>query len=318
MKGAVAGRIYDIQRFSIHDGPGIRTEVFLKGCPLRCIWCHSPESQAFAKEIGWFETRCIGVAACGRCLAVCPNDALRSGRLIDAAVHKAEIRLVDRDMSLCRHCGACAEQCPAQALSFLGRDVTVEEVMQVIEKDRPLYRRSGGGVTVSGGEPLSQPVFLTALLEACKENGLHTCLDTTGYARWDVCRAVVPFVDLVLLDLKHMDSLRSVELVGVPNELILENARKIAAEGLALQIRTPIIPGLNDSEANIRATAEFCLELGSAVKIVQILPYHRLGTAKYERLQKKYQAAHVLPPSDEHMESIKLLLESYGLKVRIH
>jgi pyruvate formate lyase activating enzyme len=318
MNNLAIGRIYDIQRFSIHDGPGIRTEVFLKGCPLRCLWCHSPESQSFARQVGWFETRCIGADACGRCLDVCPEGALKKGRVVDSAIHKAEIQLIDRDLALCSHCGKCAEVCPAQALAFIGRDVSVDEVMEVIEKDRRFYRRSGGGVTVSGGEPLAQPGFLMALLRACKDRGLHTCLDTTGYAPWEVLKPVLPLIDLVLLDIKHMDSRLLMKLVGVPSKPILENARKIATAGGTLQIRIPIIPGLNDSEANIRATSEFCIELGAAVSIVQILPYHRLGTAKYERLQREYQLADILPPSDEHMEAIKDLIESYNLKVRIH
>jgi pyruvate formate lyase activating enzyme len=317
MGKVVSGRIYDIQRFSVHDGPGIRTEVFLKGCPLRCLWCHSPESQSFHIEVGWFEVRCIGVEVCGRCLEACPNEALAKGRVVESAVHKREVGLVNRDMSLCSHCGTCVEVCPASAFVFLGRDVTVDEVMHVVEQDRPFYRRSGGGVTISGGEPLGQPSFLRALLLACRERKLHTCLDTTGFARWEVLKDLLPLIDLVLLDIKHMDSTESVALVGVPNDLTLENARKIAAEGTALQVRIPVIPGLNDSDQNIQATSEFCVELGSSLKIVQILPYHRLGTAKYERLQKEYSLKDLLPPDDARMESIRTMIESYGLRVRI-
>ena len=199
-----------------------------------------------------------------------------------------------------------------------GTDMTVDEVMKRINKDRLFYRKSGGGVTVSGGEPLMQYKFTKRLFQKCKNDGFHTCLDTTGYARWEHLKEIIPYVDLVLYDIKHMDTKQSRVLTGVPNELILKNAQKIAGEGVALQIRVPIIPGFNDSEKNLRATSEFCIELESAVEMVQILPYHNLGAVKYERLQKKYKMKSVEPPSDAHMDSCKKLMESYGLKVQIH
>jgi pyruvate formate lyase activating enzyme len=318
MDNKLTGRIYDIQKFSVHDGPGIRTEVFLMGCPLKCLWCHSPESQSINKQLGWFEIRCIGVKNCGRCIEACPTGALKKGEVKYLPVQKSEVELIDIDRNNCTICGKCAEVCTSQALSIVGRDVTLEEVMAIIEKDRAFYRKSGGGVTISGGEALVQHEFTLALLKECKSRGLHTCLDTTGYAKWDICKEILPYVDLFLYDLKHMNSEKHRELTGVPNELILENARKMAAEKAAFQMRIPIIPGLTDSGENLRTASAFCLELGSSVQVIQILPYHRLGIAKYERLHKKYELEEITPPSDQHMESCKSIIESYGLNVKTH
>jgi pyruvate formate lyase activating enzyme len=318
MDNKLTGRIYDIQKFSVHDGPGIRTEIFLMGCPLKCLWCHSPESQSINKQLGWFEIRCIGVKKCGRCIEACTAGALKKGEVKYLEVQKSEVELINIDRNICTICGKCAEVCTSQALTIVGRDYTIEEVMTIIEKDRAFYRKSGGGVTISGGEALVQHEFTLALLKECKDRELHTCLDTTGYAKWDICKTVLPYVDLFLYDLKHMNSGKHRELTGVPNELILENARKMAAEKASFQIRIPIIPGLTDSEENLRATSEFCLELGSSVQVIQILPYHRLGIAKYERLHKKYGLEEITPPSDEYMESCKGIIESYGLNVIIH
>jgi pyruvate formate lyase activating enzyme len=233
-------------------------------------------------------------------------------------LEKTEIQVVELDRALCDNCGKCTEVCPADALAMCGVDMTIDEVMARIDKDRRFYRKSGGGVTISGGEPMMQHRFTAALLRECRHQDLHTCLDTTGYAEWEYYQDVLNYLDLVLYDIKHMDSEQSKILTGVPNELILENARKLAAEGVSLQIRIPVIPGYNDSEENLRETSEFCRGLGEAVNQIQILPYHRLGLVKYQRLQRKYELESLLPPSPEYMESIKDLIESYGLKVQIH
>ena len=318
MNKGLIGKVFDIQGFTVNDGPGIRTEIFLKGCPLRCLWCHSPESQASYSQVAWYEIRCIGIETCGKCLEVCPKDAIKKGKVIYTKTEKMEIQVIDLKREACDNCGKCAEICPADALAMAGTDMTIDEIMKRIDKDRPFYRKSGGGVTLSGGEPILQYRFAKALLQECKSKGLHTCLDTSGYAKWEYYKDIIQYMDLVLYDIKHMDTEQSRVLTGVPNELILENARRMATGGVALQIRIPIIPGFNDSEQNLRATSEFCLELGSAVKMVQILPYHRLGIVKYERLQIKYEMESVEPPSSEHIDYCKKLIESYGLKVQVH
>jgi pyruvate formate lyase activating enzyme len=318
MNNGLVGKVFDIQGFTVNDGPGIRTEIFLKGCPLRCLWCHSPESQAPYSQVAWYEIRCIGVENCGKCLEICPKGALKKGKKIYSKTQKANIQIIDLNREACDNCGKCTEICPADALAIAGTDMTIDEIMKRIDKDRPFYRKSGGGVTISGGEPMLQYRFTKALLQECKSKGLHTCLDTSGYAKWEYYKDIIKYVDLVLYDIKHMDTEQSRVLTGVPNELILKNARKMAAEGTALQIRIPIVPGYNDSEENLRATSEFCLELGPAVKLVQILPYHRLGAVKYKRLQRKYKLESVEPPSSEHMDYCKRLIESYGLHVQIH
>lgn len=311
------GKIFDIQRYMVHDGPGIRTGVFLKGCPLRCLWCHSPESQALEDEIAWFEIKCIGLANCGRCLQVCPTGALTKGPKIFSKFEKKEIQVIDFNRNKCNKCGLCTQVCPSKALYLTGKDISVDEIMEIIEKDRLFYRRSNGGVTVSGGEPMVQYKFVKELLKECKRRRLHVCLDTSGYAKWEHYEEVLEYVDLVLYDLKHMDTLQSQRLIGAPNELILENAKKMAKAGVAMQIRIPVIPGYNDSEENIRATGQFCSSLGSAVKLVQLLPYHRLGASKYVRLGKKYALEDLKPPSREHMNLCKEIIESYGLEVII-
>ncbi|OPZ73764.1 MAG: Benzylsuccinate synthase activating enzyme [Firmicutes bacterium ADurb.Bin456] len=315
MKNVQTGKIIDIQRYTVHDGPGIRTEVFLKGCPLRCLWCHSPDSQSLEDEIAWFEIKCIGTDSCGKCLEVCPAGALTKGRRLYSKFEKREIQVIELNRDACNNCGRCALVCWPKALYLTGRDMSLSEIMKIIDRDKLYYRKSGGGVTISGGEPMVQYKFVKALLKQCKARGLHVCLDTCGYAQWDHYREVLEYVDLVLYDLKHMDTLQSRRLTGVPNQLILENARRMAAGGVPMQIRVPIIPGYNDSEENIRATGAFCAGLGPSVSQVQILPYHRLGSAKYERLGKKYLLEDLKPPSQEQMEKCREILESCGLKV---
>ena len=318
MADQLSGRVFDIQRFTVNDGPGIRTEIFLKGCPLSCLWCHSPESQAFAPELAWYEFRCIGLHACGQCLSACPSAALAPGPTVYSETEQTDLQVVRILREHCDGCGRCVAACPARALAMAGVDRTVAELMTIIVRDQAYYQKSGGGVTLSGGEPMGQHRFSAALLGACRERGLHPCLDTTGHAPWSHYELVLPHVDLVLLDIKHMDPERSCRIVGVPNALILENARRMASAGVALQIRIPIIPGYNDAKENLCRTAEFCCDLGVAVRQVQILPYHRLGMAKYERLQRPYPLPDVLPPTDAHMEKYKQLIASYGLEVIVH
>lgn len=312
------GRLYDIQGFSVQDGPGIRTTAFLKGCPLRCPWCHSPESQAFYKQLSWMSMRCLGLDACkSRCMNACPKGAIEEGPLKTDVQTGAQLRTVHVKRDLCDNCGACADKCYAEALTMCGKDYTSEELVNRLLQDKNFFENSGGGVTISGGEPLCQIDFVVEVLQGLKANGIHTALDTTGFAPWETLARTMPYVDLYLYDLKHMDSAKHKATVGVPNEQIKENVKKLAENGKKLQIRIPTIPRFNDDEENIRATAEFCTTLGDAVEVIQLLPYHNMGVMKYLRISdgKPLEAT---PPSDEKMEHLRDIMASYGLNVTIH
>ncbi len=313
----LTGKLYDIQGFSVQDGPGIRTTVFLKGCPLRCPWCHSPESQAFPTELNWMRVRCLGLDACGACLTACPKGAISAGEeTTDAA--GAPIRYPDVDKRLCDDCGACAAACRAAALYMCGTDTPVDEVMRRLKRDQPFFEESGGGVTVSGGECLCQSAFTLELLKQCKAAGIHTAVDTTGYVKWEVLEQTLPYTDLFLYDLKCMDSALHEQVIGVPNELILENCQKLAARGARLQIRIPTIPLFNDSKAHFDQYGAFLQPLKDAIEVVQLLPYHKLGISKHERLLKKEKIFVAEPPSDALMEERAEQLRAYGLPVQIH
>jgi pyruvate formate lyase activating enzyme len=313
----LTGKFYDIQGFSVHDGPGIRLTLFMKGCPLRCPWCHSPESQEFQTELNWLNIRCLGIDDCGLCLGVCPRDAITKGPVAqNAAGEDIVYPLVDK--TKCNDCGLCAEACNAQALYMCGTDRTIEEVMHRLLRDKPFFEESGGGVTVSGGECLCQPEFTRELLKQCKENGIHTAVDTTGFVKWETIASVLPYTDLFLYDLKCMDSSLHKQATGVPNELILENIKKIAAAGGRLWVRIPVIPLFNDSSGHFDNYGNFLSEIKDAVDLVQLLPYHKMGVSKYSRLLRNEKVFVAEPPSDKLMEERKKQLESYGLPVRIH
>jgi pyruvate formate lyase activating enzyme len=262
--------------------------------------------------------KCVGIEKCGKCLDVCPHGAISVGPKKQSVTGDEEITLVEVDRDKCDNCGKCAEACPAKALYMCGTDYTIEEIMQRVHRDKPFFDRSGGGVTVSGGECLYQPEFLEALLRRCKEEGVHTAVDTTGYADWSVLERILPYTDLFLYDLKHLDSEMHKRVIGVPNERILENVKKLAAAGARLQIRIPVIPLFNDSVAEFDKYGAFIRELGDAVEVVQLLPYHTLGTVKWERLNRKGPILEATPPSDEFMQKRKKQLEEYGLNVIIH
>jgi len=316
MSTEIKGKLYDIQGYSVHDGPGIRTTVFLKGCVLRCPWCHSPESINFNFELSWFEVRCVGTEKCGLCWDVCPRGAISKAEPEKSSTDDSFITRIKIDWSKCRNCLSCTKTCPSQALKPSGYEATVEEVFKRVAKDKTFYGQEGG-VTISGGEPMAQFEFTYELARRCKEDGISVCLDTTGYAPWENYRKILPYVDLFLYDLKHMDSDKCKELVGANNELILANARRIAENGGKLQIRVPVIPTLNDSWDNLEKTAAFCRELGEAVTLVQLLPYHSYGSAKYARLGLPYKL-NINPPSDQEMQKYLELMQSYGLKAQIH
>ena len=318
MKKELTGKVYDIQGFSVQDGPGIRTTVFLKGCPLRCPWCHSPESQEFHTQLAWISVRCVGVAECGKCLSACGKGVITPGKLTREPAAQEEIRHIHIDRAACDNCGDCAVSCRYKALYMCGTDYTVEELVKRVSKDIPFYERSGGGVTLSGGEPLSQPEFILQLAKALKERDIHTAIDTTGCVQTKVMEAVLPYTDLFLYDLKHMNAEQHSAGTGVSNELILRNAQSIAKSGGKMQIRIPVIPNFNDSEENIIQTGKFCRSLGDAVAIVQLLPYHNLGVMKYQRIDDSKVVLEAEPPSDEKICSIKKLLEDLGLLVTVH
>ncbi len=294
------GIVFDIKKFSIHDGPGIRTTIFLKGCPLSCWWCHNPEGQAMEPELLLRSERCIG---CGACLETCEHGAISQ-----------DGEQIVTDRACCTACGACVEVCYAGAREIVGREVTVAEVMDEIERDIAFYDQSGGGVTFSGGEPLTQPTFLCQLLQACKERGLHTALDTCGFARWDVLRGVREDVDLFLYDLKLMDDARHRAFTGVSNKPILENLRRLSRHGHRIVIRLPIIPGINDDEENLQQLGAFATDLPSLER-VDLLPYHQIGRDKYRRLGKTCLMPETDPPSDAWLGKIAQNLRERGLRV---
>ena len=300
--GTKSGHIFDIQKFSINDGPGIRTTVFFKGCPLRCIWCDNPESQEQSPQLLYFESLCT---RCHRCVEVCPSGATKISS--DGAI------VIDR--TLCRACGLCVEVCPAEARVISGSAMTVAEVVDIVRKDELFYRNSGGGVTVSGGEPTYQPDFLKQFLKECQRYGMHTTLDTCGYVKWEVMAKILDHVDLVYYDLKHMDTERHRELTGVGNELILDNARRIFHSGKPIVMRIPVIPGCNDPEENIKATVEFVT--GMKVLRADILPFHQLGSKKYERLGMKYKLGKAKTYQEDEIQAIKDTFQRFGLEVSV-
>lgn len=289
------GRVFDVQRYSLHDGPGIRTTVFLKGCPLECLWCHNPESQSFSPEVLVSGARCL---SCGTCATVCAHGAPPPGS------------------GRCTACGACVEACPAGARQLAGRQATVGEVMQEVLRDRLFYDESGGGVTFSGGEPLAQPEFLTALLDACRAAGIHTAVDTCGFAPRERLLALVPRVDLFLFDVKLVDDARHRALTGVPSAPILANLRALAASGATVWIRVPIVPGLTDADADLAAAAELVAALPGSHR-VSLLPYHRTGSAKARRLGRALPALEVEPPSRDRLEELASLFRHRGLVTNI-
>jgi pyruvate formate lyase activating enzyme len=297
-----AGLVFDIQRFSIHDGPGIRTTVFLKGCPLHCGWCHNPESQLPGREMMVWARRCIG---CEACLAACPRGAIS----LDGGT-------IVTDPALCDACGACVEECYAGAREIVGRERTVAEVMAVIERDVPFYDQSGGGVTVSGGEPLMQPGFLLALLQACQARYIHTTLDTCGFAPWTALDRVRPYVDLFLYDVKLMDPHRHRQWTGRSNERILGNLEALSRHGHRIAMRLPILPGVNDDGENVAQTAAFAAGLPHLER-VDLLPYHPMAADKYERLHRAYSLPGMQPPSAEAMAAIAGVFSRYGLRVQV-
>ena len=324
------GTVFDIQRYSIHDGPGIRTTVFLKGCPLSCKWCHNPEGQSADVELTFLENRC---GRCGACLAVCRHGAISwgegepggasslSGRGDDDGASGLDKHGITggscapvTDRTKCARCGECAKVCFSGARELTGKEMSVRQVMSEVERDIPFYEESGGGVTLSGGEPLTQAGFAAELLEASKDRGIHTVLDTCGFAEWSAVDLVRRHVDLFLYDLKLLADAKHRELVGVSNVEIIRNLRELAARGHDIVLRVPIIPGVNEDDDSIGRMGAFAAALPGLIG-VDVLPYHHIGAEKYRRLGRPYSLDGLAPPSAERMTEIAGMLAGFGLAV---
>lgn len=298
------GIVFNIQHYSIHDGPGIRTTVFLNGCPLRCQWCQNPESQTIQPQLFYYREKCTG---CGECVQACPQGAITMA---------GKLSITNRD--LCKGHGNCTQVCRNEARNLMGKQVTVQEVFAEVAGDAIFYESSGGGVTLSGGDPTFQGKFTASVLSLCKEASFHTAIETCGFTSWANLQEILEYTDLVLYDIKHMDSWEHEKGTGVANELILNNAKRIYHEaGKPMWVRIPIIPGFNDSKSNVEATAKFVArEMGRDVK-VHLLPYHRMGETKYARLEKSDRSILIQPPTVQKMEQLLSIVESLGLEGQI-
>lgn len=295
--------IFNIQKFSVHDGPGIRTTVFMKGCPLHCRWCANAESMNPNPELGVIRSRCT---KCGKCIEVCPEEAI----FFDA------YDVIQFNRNKCTACGECIAVCPTDTLTIYGKQVTFEYVFKEVIKDKVFYEGSSGGVTVSGGEPLLQADFVVSLFQKCHEQGIHTCLDTCGYADPEDLKEVLAFTDYVLYDIKHMDTDTHRQLTGVANDLILDNVRIVAKKGIPIIYRIPLIKNVNDTMNNITNTIRLLKSLNNYA-IVELLPYHRLGVGKYQILDKPYPGVEYQTPTEMELEKIKKVFEDNSITCSI-
>lgn len=305
-----SGTIFDIKKYSINDGPGIRTTVFFKGCPLDCWWCHNPESKAFKPELMFRANRCT---LCAECVPTCPLNAISPHPNPSPENGRGAMTT---DWAVCDNCGQCAEACYNGARELVGREMTVAQVMKEIERDVPFFDQSKGGVTFSGGEPLMQRKFLAELLKICREHEIHTVVDTSGYATWEAIDSIRGYVNLFLYDLKLMDDERHKQYTSVSNKLILENLRRLDEVGAACVVRIPLIPGVNDDEENLRESGKFLAELKNIV-VVDLMGYHDIAKAKYEALGQVYRLSETKAPSAEKLQAAAKILEGFGLSVKV-
>lgn len=293
--------IFNIQKFSVHDGPGIRTTVFLKGCPLKCLWCHNPESQKYEKQMLFDSNKCV---LCGTCVRVCPQKAI-----------KIEDNKLTTDPDKCNHCGQCEIYCIPGARQVAGKEYTLEETLKEVMKDKVFYEQSNGGVTVSGGEPLTQTDFVEEFLKRLKEENIHTAVDTCGAVSFENIQRVVPYTDVFLYDIKLMDDEKHKRFIGTSNKLILDNLRKLSQIHDNINLRMPIIEGVNSDEEHIKETVNYIKGLN--IKKVNLLPYHDIAKHKYKKLDIVYEDEKMSKPSDEKMESFKDIFEKNGYETKI-
>ena len=279
--------IFNIQKCSIHDGEGLRTLVFFKGCPLRCPWCANPESQSYENDITEFPSKCVG---CGLCIQKCPQGAVRP----DCSI--------DREKCV-KNCTACTDICYAEAKKYVGKNYEIDELLHEIKKDKIFYQMRGGGVTFSGGEPLTHGKYLKEIAKACRDNHINVCIESCGYSKYESFEEALPYIDSVFMDVKVFDCQKHKEITGYGNELILDNIRKISERGIPITIRTPIVPGYTDDIENIKAIAEFVLTLPSVTEY-ELLVYHNLGESKYGALGRKYPLKGLQPPEDDEIRTL--------------
>jgi len=294
---------FDIKRYAINDGPGIRVTIFLKGCPLNCRWCHNPESISPQIQKLFTRSKCIG---CGECVKVCPTEACR-----------LTTEGIITDKQLCTLCGQCAEICPSLATEMSGQEQTVAELLEIIEKERPFFDQSGGGVTFSGGEPLLYPDFLCEILDACGERNIHRCIDTAGLVKTETLLKVARRTDLFLFDLKHIDPAKHKQWTGVDNALILHNLQALAKTGANIEIRIPLIKGINADRQNIAATAAFIAALPGGKKTLSLLPYHNIAAGKDQKLGQLRDQTGMAEPSAEEISDIVSQFAEFGLTATV-